>query len=153
MAAQRHGRELARSGDLLHAQGCMLCWAEGAKSRTTVAFTNSDAEMVELFHAFLRRCYGIADDQIALVVNCHVPDGESADSIVDWWLHRLSLPATCARKPAVNHVSPASRRRRGHVLPHGTARLVVYSTFVMQSIYGAIQEYAGIERPAWLDLP
>ena len=27
------------------------------------------------------------------------------------------------------------------------------STAIVQSIYGAIQEYAGIERPEWLGLP
>ena len=32
------------------------------------------------------------------------------------------------------------------------ARIRVNSTFVVQSIYGAIQEYAGIDRPEWLDL-
>jgi transcriptional regulator with XRE-family HTH domain len=151
-AAQRHGRELARSGDALHAQGCMLYWAEGAKSRTTLAFTNSDADMVELFLRFLRRCYGVADEQIALVVNCHVPDGQSADGVVAWWLSRLGLPSSCARAPTVNRPSRASRLRRGHVLPYGTARVVVYSTFIVQSIYGALQEYAGIDRPEWVDL-
>ena len=30
--------------------------------------------------------------------------------------------------------------------------MTVHSTFVVQSIYGAIQEYAGIDRPEWLDL-
>jgi hypothetical protein len=33
---------------------------------------------------------------------------------------------------------------------HGTGRLAVASTAVVQSIYGAIQEYAGIDRPEWL---
>ena len=28
----------------------------------------------------------------------------------------------------------------------------VHSPFIVQSIYGAIQEYAGIDRPEWLDL-
>lgn len=41
---------------------------------------------------------------------------------------------------------------RGHVLPYGTARLAVHSTFIVQSIYGAIQEYACVARPEWLDL-
>jgi hypothetical protein len=34
---------------------------------------------------------------------------------------------------------------------YGTARVTVYSTAIVQSIYGAIQEYAGIERPEWVD--
>jgi hypothetical protein len=152
VAAQRHGRELARRGDPLHAHGCMLYWAEGAKSRTTVMFVNSDPCMHELFLRFLCCCYDVPDHRVALAVNCHVPPGESAADITAWWLHRLGLPAGCARAPTVNRPSVASRKHRGHVLPHGTARLVVYSTFVMQSIYGAIQEYGGFERPEWLDL-
>jgi hypothetical protein len=46
----------------------------------------------------------------------------------------------------------ASRFKR-NTLIYGTARLRVCSTFIAQSIYGAIQEYSGIERPEWLDLP
>jgi hypothetical protein len=68
-------------------------------------------------------------------------------------LSELGLPAACARSPLVNRQSSASRSRRGNVLPYGTARLTVYSTFLVQSIFGAIQEYAGFERPEWLDLP
>ena len=49
-------------------------------------------------------------------------------------------------------------RRRGEatrctssVYVYGTAPVRVDSTFLVQSIYGAIQEYGGFERPAWLD--
>ena len=34
---------------------------------------------------------------------------------------------------------------------YGTAALSVHSTYLVQSIYGAIQEYGGFERPEWLD--
>jgi transposase-like protein len=151
-AAQQHGRALARRGDALHIQGCMLYWAEGAKSRNAVAFANSDPHMMVLFLRFLRDCYGVTVDRVALAVNCHVDNGLSAPEIVQWWLDRLGLPASCARAPTVNRPSPSSRGRRGHVLPHGTARLVVYSTFIVQSIYGATQEYARMARPEWLDM-
>ena len=30
------------------------------------------------------------------------------------------------------------------------SRLMLHSTFVVQSIYGAIQEYGGFDEPAWL---
>lgn len=33
---QEEGRERARSGDPLHLAGCMLYWAEGAKSRNSM---------------------------------------------------------------------------------------------------------------------
>jgi hypothetical protein len=152
LRAQDHGRALARRGDPLHLQGCMLYWAEGSKSRNVVVFVNSDADMVGGFLRFLRDCYGVADPDVALSVNCHVDAERDPAEITRWWLDRLALPPVCARAPTVNNVSVASRRRRGHVLPYGTARLAVYSTFIVQSIYGAIQEYAGVERPEWLDL-
>jgi hypothetical protein len=79
-------------------------------------------------------------------------NGLTIDEIQDWWLRRLELPASCIRTPAVNRASAASKRLKGNVLPYGTARLAVHSTFVVQSIYGAIQEYAEIDRPEWLDL-
>ena len=152
LEAQDHGRALARSGDPLHLEGCMLYWAEGSKCRNAVVFVNSDADMMELFLRFLRRCYGVCDDAVALSVNCHVGAGRDASEITRWWLARLGLPWSSARSPIVNRPSTASRRRRGHVLPNGTARLAVHSTFIVQSIYGAIQEYAGMERPEWVDL-
>lgn len=36
----------------LHLAGCMLYWAEGAKSRNTIEFANSDPNMVRLFCRF-----------------------------------------------------------------------------------------------------
>ncbi len=36
------------------------------------------------------------------------------------------------------------------MLPFGTCRLTVHSPRVVQSLYGAIQEYAGFSRPEWL---
>jgi hypothetical protein len=149
--AQQHGRALARQGDPLHQRGCMLYRAEGSKLRNVVALTNSDPDLLRVFVGFLRGCYGVAPDALTLSVNCHVGNGLSVAEIEQWWLARLGLPPTALRAPTVNQPSAASRRRRGNVLPYGTARVCVYSTFVIQSIYGAIQEYAGIERPEWLD--
>ena len=40
--------------------------------------------------------------------------------------------------------------RVGH-LPHGTCRVVVSRTSVVQSIFGAIQEIGGFTRDAWLE--
>jgi hypothetical protein len=152
LAAQQHGRELARRRDAEHIAGCMLYWAEGSKSRNVAQLANADPDLLRAFLAFLRSSYAVADDRIAFSVNCFLGNGLGVGEIQDWWLARLSLPATCLRKAVVNRPSSASKRLKGHVLPYGTARISVYSTFIVQSIYGAIQEYAGIERPEWLDL-
>ena len=147
--AQAHGRRLARAGDALHRQGCMLYWAEGSKTRNVVAFTNSDADMMRVFLRFLRECYAVPDERVALAVNCHLNNGLALEDIERWWLLTLGLPAASLRASSVNRLSQASSGRR-NTLPYGTARLAVYSTQIVQSIYGAIQEYAGIERPEWL---
>lgn len=152
LAAQEHGRRMARRGDPLHVQGAMLYWAEGTKRRNSVELTNADADLVGVFLRFLRECHDVAAEQFTLTVNCHLGNGLSIDEIHAWWLQRLGLPEACLRTPAVNRPSSASRRRRPRTLPYGTVCLAVHSTFIVQSIYGAIQEYAGIDRPEWLDL-
>ena len=50
----------------------------------------------------------------------------------------------------MNAYSRQSKRKRVNMLPYGTARISLNRTSVLQSIYGAIQEYAGIARPEWL---
>jgi hypothetical protein len=150
--AQEHGRALARQGDPIHRGGCMLYWAEGSKGRNAVQIVNADADLLATFLAFLRGCYAVRDDAIRFSVNCFLGNGLTLDEIQSWWLGRLSLPSNCMRRAVVNRPSSASKRLKGNVLPYGTARLTVHSTFIVQSIYGAIQEYAGIDRPEWLDL-
>jgi hypothetical protein len=150
--AQECGRALARQGDPIHRGGCMLYWAEGSKTRNAVQIVNADADLLDTFLEFLRVCYTVPDQAIAFSVNCFLGNGLTLDEIQDWWLTRLGLPPSCLRKAVVNRPSSASKRLKGNVLPYGTARLTVHSTDVVQSIYGAIQEYAGIERPDWLDL-
>lgn len=150
LAEQERGRELARHPTRLHLAGCMLYWAEGSKARNAVRLTNSYPDLLALFVRFLHDCYGVEPDRMALSVNCHLNNGLELAEIERWWLERLSLPPASLRKATVNRASRASRWRR-NVLVYGTASVSVYSTAIVQSIYGAIQHYAGIERPEWVD--
>ena len=129
-----------------------MYWAEGSKRRNQAILTNSDVDMLRLFVRFLRECYDVPDEKMALSVNCHLTNELSLEEIEFWWLDELALSHSCLRKATVNRPSGASALKRGHVLPYGTARVSVCSVQVIQSIYGAIQEYAGIDRPEWLDL-
>jgi transcriptional regulator with XRE-family HTH domain len=136
-AAQRHGRELAAVGDPLHQAGCMLYWAEGHRNRNQVVFTNADADMLVLFRQFLRQCYGVADEQIALTVNVHLGNGITLPEIESWWLNRLVLPPTCLRQAIVNRPSRASQRKRRTLL-YGTVCLRVSSTFIVSMKKGVL---------------
>lgn len=149
LAAQEHGRALARQGTPEHLAGCMLHWAEGSNARNSVVFTNSDPEMLRAYLRFLRGPCEVADERISLSINCHLNNGLSLTAIEAWWLARLGLPASALRAATVNR--PSSATRWGHnVLTYGTARLCVHSTFLIQGIYGAIQEYGGFDRLEWL---
>lgn len=55
LASQEDGRRAAREGDRLHQAGCMLYWAEGAKRRNTLQFTNSDPNMLAFSEGSLWR--------------------------------------------------------------------------------------------------
>lgn len=151
LRAQEHGRALARGGDTLHCAGCMLYWGEGSKSRNGVAFTNADPDMVRLFLRFLRESYRVNDDAIGLRINCHLGNGLTLAEIEQWWLTTLGLPSSCLRTSTVNRASRSSKGVR-RPLVHGTAQLRVGSTWTVQSIYGAIQEYASCTRDEWVDL-
>ena len=146
---QDAGRRLAATGDARHEAGCMLYWGEGSKHRNRVVVTNSDADLLAFFLRFLRECYGVDDERVAFSVNCFLGNGLELEEIEAWWLERLQLPATCLRKAQVNRISRASSRKRPPLV-YGTGRVCVHSTEIVQSILGAIQEYAGIERPKWL---
>jgi hypothetical protein len=148
---QADGRAAAREGDMLHQAGCMLYWAEGRKSRGTIQFSNSDPRMVALFRRFLTDSLGLERDKIVFSVNVYTNNGLSIDEIEGHWLSVLGLPASSARKHTLNHMPTSSSGRARNKLPYGVCTLCVHNTWMLQHIYGAIQEYAGFDEPRWLD--
>jgi hypothetical protein len=147
---QEVGRVLARRQEPNHAAGAMLFWAEGSRARNAVVFTNSDPDMVRYFVAFLRRYFDVPEKRFAVTCNLFADHVERQHEIEQFWLDTLELPASCLRKSTVNVYSKYSKKKRANRLPYGTVRVCVHSTAVLQSIYGAIQEYGGFERPEWL---
>jgi transcriptional regulator with XRE-family HTH domain len=147
---QTEGRNRAREGDRLHLAGCMLFWAEGDKHRNGVRLTNSDPDLLRLFVTFLRRSYDADPSRIAVTCNLFADHLARQREIEDFWLRTLDLPRFCLRKSIVNVYSKYSQKKRRNKLPYGTCKVAYSDTAVAQSIYGAIQEYAGFERPEWL---
>ena len=76
------------------------------------------------------------------------------DEVEFFWMELLGLSRRSARKHVVNHFPTSSSGKRTRKLPYGVCSLKVKrSTRIVQHIYGAIQEYSGIEQPGWLDGP
>ena len=150
VAYQEEGRSLALRGDSCHVAGCMLYWAEGEKDRNALRFYNSDPEMVRFFVFFLKTYFELRDEEIRITCNLFADHVDRQHEIEQFWLDAFGLPRSCLRKSTVNVYSKHSQKKRRNKLPHGTVRVCVHSTAVVQSIYGAIQEYGGFDRPEWL---
>jgi hypothetical protein len=59
----------------------MLYWAEGAKSRNTVKFVNSDPQMVWFFRRFLTEALAVDVDKIAMTLNVYTTNGLTIEEI------------------------------------------------------------------------
>jgi transcriptional regulator with XRE-family HTH domain len=148
--AQEAGRLHARKGDHLHLVGCMLYWAEGRKDRNTIQFSNSDPHMAVLFRRFMTEALGIDCQRIRFTLNVYTNNGMTIEEIERRWLELLDLPPSCVRKHTLNHMPTSSSGRAKNKLPYGVCTLRVHNTWMLQHIYGAIQEYGGFDEPAWL---
>lgn len=96
---------------------------------------------------FLRVAMNIPDEAIALYIHCHTNDKSEQQRIERYWVELLELNETCLRKTQVKKGSDTRR----NILANGVCGIsVARSTALAQHIYGAIQEYAGFDNPAWL---
>jgi transposase-like protein len=146
---QEAGRIKARERDQLHLAGCMLYWAEGSKARHMLDFSNSDADMMTLYLKFLRESLQIEDADIILRISCYLGNGVAVEEIEEYWINLLGLPRSSLRKTLVN-IQPRSSQQKGRKLKYGMCKICVYRTQAIHHVLGAIQEYAGIEKPEWL---
>lgn len=151
LASQHEGRAIVREADPLFIAGVMLYWAEGDKSsRNAARLSNSDPEVLRLFARFVRTCFDVTNDQMAVTCNLFADHLGRQRDIERFWLDVVELPPERLCKSHVNVYSKYSQKKRQNKLPYGTTRLVVHSTHVVQCIFGAIQEYGGFDRPEWL---
>ena len=148
---QEEGRLLVRREEASYVAGCMLYWAEGEKARNRLSFSNSDPDMVRFFVSFLRKHFDVRDEEIRVSCYLFADHLERQREIEQFWLDVMSLQPTSLCKSHVNVYSKYSQKKRVNRLPYGTVKIVVHRTRVIQSIWGSIQEYAGFERPAWLE--
>ena len=146
---QQEGRAKAREGNLLHSQGCMLYWAEGKKSRHNLIFTNSDPAMMVMYLKFLREAINVPEEKITFHTHCYLGNGLSLQDIEDYWLKLLLMSREQIRNSMVNN-QPVSSQQKGRKLLYGVGYLAVNSVRYIQHVYGAIQEYTGVDKPEWL---
>jgi hypothetical protein len=130
----------------------MLYWAEGSKSRNVLKIANSDRSLLFFFARFLRECFDVVQDDFVVRVNCYTTPERTIDRVERYWGTALGLPLSVFGKPTVNHFPTSSSGGKQGKLPFGVCTVGVRrSTWLIQHIYGAIQEYGGFDEPCWLD--
>jgi hypothetical protein len=144
---QEEGRARARESRPLHRAGCMLYWAEGAKTGNGLTFVNSDPNMILLFMRFLREELQIDDTLIALRIQCHTVNADEISQIERYWLNLLKLPSSSLRKTQIKKGNDAVKHKN---YPYGFCTVGVYRNRYLQHVLGAIQEYSGFDNPEWL---
>ena len=131
----------------------MLYWAEGAKSRNQVIFANSDAHMLKFFSHFLTRAMKVPPSDFRIRLNIYLNKGMALREIEGHWLRAVGASRSSLRGHTLNHFPTSSSGRRRN-LPYGVCTLkVARSTWLVQHIHGAIQEYGGFEEARWRDGP
>jgi hypothetical protein len=144
---QEAGRQQTINGSLLHLMGCMLYWGEGAKHRQKLKFTNTDPNMLILFARFLREELNVPDSKFVLHILTHSNDENEWEQIRRYWLDILALPNTCKVMFTLK-VGTTSRKAR---YPYGICAINVYSSEIVQRVFGAIQEYIGFDNAKWVE--
>ena len=93
--------------DYLRSMLAMLYWAEGTKTRGTLAFANTDPSLVLLFLTLLRKCYEI--DENRLRVRLHLHYYHKAFKVKRFWSKLLNIPDT---KFGKIYFKPRSKTKR-----------------------------------------
>ena len=146
---QEEGRLKARERDPLHIAGCILYWGEGSKARNVLQLANSDPDLLQFYLQFLKQSLIVKNSQINLRIMCYTNNGLTQLDIENYWLQFLQIDIDRLRKTSVN-MQPRSSQQKGRKLLYGTCEISVYSTRLIQHVFGAIQEYTGIDKPEWL---
>lgn len=81
---------LSQNEEELKIAGIMLYWGEGAKSGSTVKFTNSDPFMIQVFLNFLRKICGIHEERLKAILHLY-PD-QNKFSLLKYWSKTTKIP-------------------------------------------------------------
>lgn len=129
--------------------GICLYWAEGRKQKNTVGFGTADPSMNIFFVSFLREFFQVRDEDFAITIQTHISKKSDVPSFERYWLDKLELPDTCLRKSRIDKRERKSvYYKEGY---NGVCNIQVNSTEIVQTIFGSISAYFGLDYEYCLD--
>jgi hypothetical protein len=99
--------------------------------------------MARFFVDFLKKYFEFRGADIRITCQLYADHLDGQQAIERYWLEVLELPPESLRKSVVNVYSKSSKRKRIGNLPYGICRIAVSKTWVIQTVFGAIQEIGG----------
>lgn len=120
--------------------GTALYWGEGTKANTssspeTLAFTNSDSQMIKVFMRFLREIFNIKDEKIRAGI--HIYKSINISEAKKFWSRITNLPQD--RFYIVQQISRASKGKKSiKLLPFGTVVIKVNNRLLFHKMRGMI---------------
>ena len=108
--------------------------------------------MIKFFCELLQEFFCVPNEKVKIHINCYT-DMHDLETIEQFWVDTLGLTESNLRKPTVNNRPISSKKTKRNKLPYGVCRLVVGDVKIVQAIYGALQEFLGINRSEWIRLP
>jgi hypothetical protein len=93
--------------------GLMLYYGEGAKTKNTVDFANSDPRIVRIFLKFLRQICGVEEDRLRFYLYCF--SDQNPQELIEFWSRDLKASKASFTKPYVREVYRNLHRR----MPYG----------------------------------
>jgi len=135
------GRKMYLDGDKRYAFACALFLGEGAKGRNALDLSNTDERLLIFWLSFIRDCFGVKNDDVAVVVTCYLNNGLSLEEIQNHWLDVLSLPPSSLRKTVVKSKYYSGSTSGKH--PFGVCNIRVNRTDIVQKLFGSINEAMG----------
>jgi hypothetical protein len=118
--------------------GVMLYWGEGTKNGNTVAFSNSDPEMISFFLKFLRKVCNISEKRIRALL--HVYENQDESKLKKYWAKKTGIPSDQFSKSFVHKKKAGSYRKNSDF---GTISLRYSDKELLKIINNWTKEYIG----------
>lgn len=151
---QQDGKEMAHNhqDNLLFVSGCMMHWAEGEKDKNIASISNTDLYFLKLWMRFIKRFFSTQTTNFRAKISCYLDNGQTQEQIESYWSEQLSLSRSCFTKTTIIKKHPMSTGAKRNRHPYGIVRITVYSTKIVQQIWGAIKFFANIDNDnKWLN--
>jgi len=121
----------------LKISGVMLYWGEGTKEGNTVAFSNSNPEMIALFLKFLRKICNISGKRIRALL--HFYEDQNEILLRKWWSKKLKIPKNQFSKSYLHKNKTGSYHKNSK---YGTISIRYSDKDLLKIINKWIQEYS-----------